>query len=167
MKAQGKGKSGNVQCKGEAEPAFKLEAALRLLPAFLILNSILFFTGCALKASRGGIPPQVQAVIDTVSADIAGGNYEKIYSEAAEEWRQAATPEQSSATFKALRDRLGNVKSRSYHSATEQDSTNSHSFVITYRASFDRAEGMETFTLVERDGRWLLARYFVNSDALK
>ena len=133
-----------------------------------MMGALLIMTpACALKASRGGIPPQVQAVIDAVSGDIADGNYEKIYSEAAEEWRQAATPEQSSATFKSLKDRLGNVKSRTYHSATEQESTNNHSFVITYRASFDRAEGMETFTLVERDGRWLLARYFVNSDALK
>jgi hypothetical protein len=41
------------------------------------------------------------------------------------------------------------------------------SFIIQYQTSFDRAEGMETFTLVERQGRWLLARYFVNSDALK
>lgn len=131
------------------------------------LGALLLANACALKASRGGIPPQVQAVIDTVSRDIADGNYEKIYSEAAEEWRQAATPEQSSATLKALKDRLGNVKSRLYHSATEQDSTNSHSFIISYRATFDRAEGMETFTLVEREGRWLLARYFVNSEALK
>ena len=133
-----------------------------MLVALLILT-----TGCALKASREGIPPQVQSVIDTASRDIADGNYEKIYSEAAEEWRQAATPEQSGATLKALKDKLGDVKSRTYHSATEQDSTSSHTFVITYRASFDRAEGMETFTLVERDGRWQLARYFVNSDALK
>lgn len=134
----------------------------------IVLGALLLLTNaCALKASRGGIPPQVQAVIDTVSSDISDGNYEKIYNEAAEEWRQAATPEQSGATFKALKDRLGDVKNRSYHSATEQDSTDNHSFVITYRVSFDRAEGMETFTLVERGGRWLLARYLVNSDALK
>ena len=101
------------------------------------------------------------------TSDIADGNYEKIYTEAAEEWRQAATLEQSNATLKTLKDRLGNVKGRSFHSATEQDATDGHSFVITYETSFDRADGMETFTLVERDGRWLLARYFVNSDALK
>jgi hypothetical protein len=130
--------------------------------ALLILAS-----ACALKASRGGIPPQAQAVIDATTSDITGGNYEKIYTEAAEEWRQAATLEQSDATFKTMKDKLGNVKSRSFHSATEQDSTDNHSFVITYATSFERADGMETFTLVERDGRWLLARYFVNSDALK
>ena len=128
---------------------------------------LIFACGCALKASRGGIPPQVQAVIDTTSGDIAEGRYEKIYTEAAEEWRQAATLEQANATFKTLKDKLGQVKSRSFHSATEQDTTDGHSFVITYTTSFDRADGMETFTLVERDGRWLLARYFVNSDALK
>ena len=120
-----------------------------------------------MKANRGGIPPQAQAAIDTVSTDITEERYEKIYTEAAEEWRQAATLEQSNETFKTLKVKLGNVRSRSYHSATEQDTTSGHSFVITYKTSFERADGMETFTLVARNGRWLLARYFVNSDALK
>ena len=120
-----------------------------------------------MKASRGGIPQQAQAVIDVTSNDLAEGRYEKIYAEAAEEWRQAATPEQANATFKRLKERLGNVKSRSFHSATDQDSTSGHTFTITYNTSFEHGEGMETFTLVERDNRWLLARYFVNSDALK
>jgi hypothetical protein len=139
---------------------------LPLIFAFLIFNFALF-AGCTLKANRGGIPAQAQAAIDTVSADIGAGRYEKIYTEAAEEWRRATTPEQASATFKTLKDKLGSVRSRSYHSATEQETTGGHSFVITYTTSFERAEGMETFTLVERDGRWLLARYFVNSEALK
>jgi len=128
---------------------------------------LIFAGGCALKANRGGIPPAVQAAIDTTTSDIAESRYEKIYTEAAEEWRQAATLEQANATFKTLKDKLGQIKSRSFHSATEQDTTGGHSFVITYKTSFERADGMETFTLVERDGRWLLARYFVNSDALK
>jgi hypothetical protein len=166
MKARGECKIKNVKCKSEAETTFKLKVARRLPFAFLIFNFALF-AGCTLKATRGGIPPQAQAVIDATTSDIADGNYEKIYTEAAEEWRQAATPEQASATFKTLRDKLGNVKGRSFHSATEQDATDGHSFVITYKTTFDRADGMETFTLVERDGRWLLARYFVNSDALK
>jgi hypothetical protein len=136
--------------------------------AFLIFA---FFAGCVLQASRSGIPPQAQEAIDGVTNDIAEGSYEKIYTEAAEEWRQAATLEQSNATFKTLKDKLGNVKGRSFHSATEQHNTSGqlpgHSFIITYKTTFDRGDGMETFTLVERDNRWLLARYFVNSNALK
>ena len=125
------------------------------------------FYGCALKASRAGIPLEAQAAIDAATNNIAEGSYEKIYTEAAEEWRQATTLDESNATFKQLKDRLGSVKGRSFHSATEEDTTDAHSFIITYKTSFDRADGMETFTLVERDGRWLLARYFVNSNVLK
>ncbi len=133
----------------------------------VILVALLFATGCTLKANRGGVPAEARATVDAVSDDMAGGRYEKIYNEAAEEWRQATTPEESEATFKKLKDRLGNVRTRSFHTATEQDGTGGHSFVITYATTFERAEGMETFTLIERDGRWQLARYFVNSDALK
>jgi hypothetical protein len=164
MKAKGECKIKNVEGGSEAAPAFT-KSAVPLLFAFLIFNFA--FSGCTLKANRGGIPQPAQAVIDTASADIAAGRYEKVHTEAAEEWRQAATLEQTNATFKTLKDKLGNVKNRSFHSATEQDATAGHSFVITYTTTFERAEGMETFTLVERDGRWLLARYFVNSDALK
>jgi hypothetical protein len=156
----------NVKCESDAQNRIKLSVVLRLPFAFLILNFALF-AGCALKASRGGVPPEAQATIDATTADIAEERYEKIYEEAAEEWRRATTLEESNMTFKALKERLGNVKGRSFHSASEQDSTSAHSFTITYKTSFDRADGMETFTLVERNNRWLLARYFVNSDALK
>lgn len=137
---------------------------LSLTFAFCLL---LFALSCTLKANRGGVPAEARATIDAVGEDMAGGRYEKIYNEAAEEWRQATTIEESEATFRKLKERLGNVRTRSFHTATEQDGSGGHSFVITYATKFDRAEGMETFTLVERDGRWQLARYFVNSDALK
>ena len=120
-----------------------------------------------MKANKGGVPSEARATVETVGEDIAGGRYEKIYNEAAEEWRRATTPEESEATLRKLKDRLGNVRTRSFHTATEQDGSGGHAFVITYATTFERAEGMETFTLVERDGRWQLARYFVNSDALK
>ena len=123
-----------------------------------------------MKANKGGIPTQVDATVNTISDDIAEGRYEKIYNEASDEWRRATTLEQSNETFKTLKTKLGNVKSRSFHSATEQHNTGEplpgHSFIITYQTTFERGEGMETFTLVERDGRWQLARYFVNSNDL-
>lgn len=129
------------------------------------------FTGCTLRANREGIPPGAKAIVETVSDDIAAERYEKIYNEAAAEWRSSSSPEQTGSTFKTLKMKLGNAKSRSFHSATEQRETRGgtpgDAFVITYQTTFERGEGMETFTLVERDGRWLLARYFVNSDALK
>jgi hypothetical protein len=155
--------------------AWILSCALNFhrLAFFLFFVGALSFilSSCTLSASRGGIPPQAQEAIDKVSDDIAEGRYEKIYNEAAEEWRQAMTLEQADATFKTLKEKLGKVKSRSFHSAAEQNSTSGqlpgHSFIIDYKTTFDKGDGMETFTLVERDGHWLLARYFVNSNALK
>ena len=121
----------------------------------------------ALQASRAGIPPPAQAAIDAVSSDVAEGRFEKIYNEAADEWRQKTTLEQSNEFFQRLKEKLGEVKGRSFHSAMEEDKPSAHTFVITYKSTFDRGVGMETFTLVERQGQWLLAGYFVNSDALK
>ena len=139
---------------------------LHLTFAFCLLP-FTFLMGCALQASRAGVPPPAQAAIDTVSNDIGEGRFEKIYNEAADEWRQATTLEQSNETFKHLKEKLGDVKGRSFHSATEEDKPSAHTFIITYKTTFDKGDGMETFTLIERKGQWLLARYFVNSDALK
>ena len=120
---------------------------------------------------RGGIPAEAQATIDAVGEDINEGRYEKIYNEASAEWRQTATLDQSNEIFNRLKTRLGQVKGRTYQTAREEQSTGGqvtgHSLTVRYYTTFERGEGMETFTLVERDGRWLLARYFVNSDALK
>jgi hypothetical protein len=120
---------------------------------------------------RGGIPPGAQATIDAVSEDMGDGRYEKIYDEASEEWRRTATLEQSNEIFTRLQTRLGRVRGRTYQTAREEQSSGGevpgHSLTVRYSTTFERGEGMETFTLVERDGRWLLARYFVNSDALK
>ena len=126
---------------------------------------------CALKASRQGIPPEVDSLIATFSDDLAEGRYEKIYNEAADEWRLDATLEQSNKVFDTLKSKLGKPGNRVLNSASEQNSSNGrlagHSYVLMYETRFERGESMETFTLVERNGRWLLARYFVNSTALK
>ena len=135
--------------------------------ASVLVFIAIVINGCAMRASHQGIPPEVEAVVTTVGDDANEGRYEKIYNEAADEWRQATTLEQSNATFKRLKDKLGDVKSRSFHTANEEDKPGAHSFIIDYKTTFDHGDGMETFTLVERNGHWLLARYFVNSDALK
>ena len=137
----------------------------------LILFAALWLGACTLKASRNGIPPEVDALVATFSEDLEEGRYEKIYNEAADEWRRDATLEQSNKVFETLKTKLGKPGNRALQSASEQNSSNGqlagHSFLLLFETKFERAEGMETFTLVERSGRWQLARYFVNSTALK
>lgn len=137
---------------------------------FVILVS-LCAGACGLRSERRSVPAEVEAAIGTVSDDIAAGRYEKIYNEASELWRQDSSLEQSSATFKTLNAKLGRVRNRTIHSATEQYNSGGplkgDVFIVTYQTRFEKGDGMETFTLVKRNGQWQLARYFVNSMALK
>jgi hypothetical protein len=138
-----------------------------------LLSLLVLILGLACGSNRGSaaVPPEVESRIGTISEEMAAERYEKIYNEASELWRQDATLEQSIAAFKTLRTKLGPIENRILQSATEQQNSGGplkgRAYIVTYRTKFQNGEGMETFTLVERDGRWLLARYFVNSTALK
>lgn len=136
----------------------------------MVLMGSVFFAGCGLKSERTTIPTEVEGLIATVSDDIAEERYEKIYRESSELWKRDSTPEQSAAVFKTLRSKLGKVESRVIHSATEQKNSGGplkgHAFIISYTTKFERGEAMETFTLIEENGQWRLARYFVNSTEL-
>jgi hypothetical protein len=144
---------------------------LQPLELLFVLALGLVTGACGLQAERGSIPAEVEAAINSVGDDISTERYEKIYNEASELWRQDATLEQSIAAFKTLNAKLGKVEARTVHSATEQHNSGGplkgDAFIITYQTKFEKSPGMETFTLVKRDSRWLLARYFVNSTALK
>jgi hypothetical protein len=153
--------------------SFNAQVACSLHPfqCVLILLICHFAFACALTPERRTIPPEVESTINSISEEIAAERYEKIYNEASELWRQDATQEQSVADFKTLRTKLGKVESRILQSATEQQNSGGplkgRAYIVTYRTKFQNGEGMETFTLVERGHSWLLARYFVNSTALK
>jgi len=161
---------------------FRLNHLSSILPssAFIFFASLalLFVTfGCGVSQQQQqrrqtNIPEAAQATMDNVTANIEAARDELIYREAAEEWRRNATPEQSHTIFETLRTKLGPVKERTRQTVHEEQKTAGetagHRLVIRYETKFERGAGMETFTLVERDGgRWLLAGYLVNSDALK
>ena len=134
------------------------------LPAFSV-------SACRPEAQRPRVPTEVIDVVTSVGEQIAQERYEQIYDESSELWKQDVTLDQSNQVFKTLRDKLGKVESRSLHSATEQQNSGGtlkgHVYILSYQTRFERGEAMETFTLIDDNGRWLLARYFVNSTALK
>jgi hypothetical protein len=159
---------GEMKLRSGGNPVYWSGSAWIAL-AFLLVS--LFSVACAANQSNRSLPPEVESAIGTINDEIAAERYDKIYNDASELWRQDATLEQSTATFKALRTKLGVVENRTLQSATEQQNSGGplkgRAFIVAYRTKFQNGEGMETFTLVERDGHWLLARYFVNSTALK
>ena len=133
--------------------------------------ALMLMSGCVAKMSVGGIPTGVESTINTVSADITEERYDKVYNESSELWKRDVTQAQSAEVLKTLHSKLGKVESRTVHSATEQQNSGGqlkgHAFIVTYQTKFERGEAMETFTLVEENGHWLLARYLVNSTALQ
>ena len=141
-----------------------------VLYALILLTSIVSFA-CGLKSERRTIPAEVESTITSVSDDVRAERYEKIYTEASDLWRQDASLEDTVTTFKTLRTKLGEVENRTLQSAKEQENSGGplkgRAFIVTYRTKFQIGEGMETFTVVERNGRWQLARYFVSSTALQ
>ena len=158
-------KSGPIK---RSSVAAKVSRTRRTVYFSVVLISVLGFA-CNV-GERRTMPPEVESAIATVGDDVTAERYEKIYNESSDLWKQAATLEESANNFKTLRTKLGPVENRTLQSATEQENSGGalkgRAFIVTYRTKFRNAEGMETFTLVERNGKWLLARYFVNSTAL-
>ena len=137
----------------------------------IIFLSSLTVAACRQDAERGRVPSEVQEVVTSVGENIAQERYEQIYSESSDLWKKDVTLDQSNEVFKTLQTKLGKVESRSLHSATEQQNSGGvlkgHVYILSYQTRFERGDGMETFTLIEENGRWRLARYFVNSTALQ
>jgi hypothetical protein len=123
------------------------------------------------RTQTSGIPPQAQAAIDAFLKDVEEGRYEKIYDEAADEWKRTTTREETRQVFMRFKEKLGNVRTRTVQTIRDQENSGGelpgHSLVVIYETAFERAEGMEQLTLVERDGRWLAATYRATSSALK
>jgi hypothetical protein len=139
----------------------------------LVLIALLSATAfaCGISNQRERLPPEVEEVVANIGNNIDQERYEQIYNDSSDLWKQSVTLEQSNDVFKTLRTKLGKVQSRSLHAAAEQQNSGGplkgHVFILSYETRFERGAGMETFTLIEQNGRWLLARYLVNSTDLK
>ena len=136
-----------------------------LFPLVLLLSASL---ACHMDARRSGLPAGAQAAVDELTENIAEGRFDEVYAAAADEWRATAGADESRNILARVRDRLGRVQSRVPLGATEQpNAAAGRTLLISYNTNFERADAIESITLVERQGRWQLARYAVNSDALK
>ena len=129
------------------------------------------FVSCREGARRSRIPADAQTVLDTAIQDIDAGRSEKLYNDAADEWRKDSTLEESKATLQRLHDKLGRMQVRNLDTAREEQTATApiagHSLVAVYQTQFERSDAMETFILIEHGGKWYLAKYLVTSTALK
>jgi Protein of unknown function (DUF4019)/Protein of unknown function (DUF3887) len=138
-------------------------------PSIAVLLTLVL-SACSQDAGRGRVPSEVQEVVTRIGEQIAQERYDQVYNESSERWKQEVTLDQSNEVFKTLRAKLGRIESRSLTYANEQENSGGplkgHVFILSYRTRFERGDAGETFTLVEENGSWLLARYLVNSTLL-
>lgn len=145
---------------------------LRLAALYCLLPTAycLLFSSCAVDERRD-VPAGAQATVERVTEDIAAGRDEKVYFEAAPEWRAQVSAEENARILTRVRERLGRVESRALHKGTEQQSASpplsGHALELFYSTRFERGSATERFTLLERGGEWLLAGYTVSSDVLR
>jgi hypothetical protein len=120
---------------------------------------------------RSSIPPAAQVALDAAIENIDAGHYDKIYQDAAAEWRNQVSLEDSRAKLQELHNRLGRARSRSLQSAREEQTSTApiagHSVTVFYQTTFERGTGMEVFVLLEQNNEWSLAKYYVSSSGLK
>jgi len=139
--------------------------------AIVIAVVAVLVASCTANMRRSGIPGGAQTALDSAIEDIDAGRYDRLYQEASDEWRNQSSLDESKATFQRLRDKLGNARVRSLQTAREEQTSTApvagHSVTVFYQTTFDRGEGIETFTLIEHGGHWALAKYYVNSSGLK
>jgi hypothetical protein len=157
---------GSQSRRRSVRPAFLRLAFYCLLPSACCL----LLSSCAVDERRD-VPAAAQATVERVTEDIAAGRDEKVYGEAAPEWRAQVSAEENARILGRVRERLGRVESRALHKGTEQQSAaaplSGHALELFYSTRFERGSATERFTLLERGGEWLLAGYTVSSDALK
>jgi len=138
---------------------------------FFVAALLVCVPGCNATVRRSGIPAAAQAALQDAIDDIDAGRYDKLYNDAADEWRSQTSLEDSKATLQKLRDKLGTARTRSQETAREEQTSTApvagHSVTVFYQTTFDRGEGTETFTLIEHGGHWALAKYYVSSSALR
>jgi hypothetical protein len=138
-----------------------------LTVGLLTLIYMALVLSCTQGTRRSGLPAGAQVALEAAIEDINAGRYEKLYNDAAPEWRAEASLEDSKATLDRIREKLGRPGVRNQQTAREEQTGASHAVIVIYQTSFERGEGMETFTLVDHGGSWQLAKYFVSSTALK
>src|SRR5262245_55545648 len=62
---------------------------------------------CNAGVRRSGIPSCAQTALQDAIEDIDAGRYDKLYQEAADEWRSQSSPEDSKATMQMVSAKLG------------------------------------------------------------
>lgn len=111
-----------------------------------------------IAASEAGVT-QFHTLLDS-------GQFERIYSESADEMKQASTAQALTELLAAIHRKLGAVKSAERQGWNTNYTTSGSFVTLTYKTIFAAGEATEQFVFRMKDKTAALAGYHINSTTL-
>lgn len=129
----------------------------------LIVAACLIFSACSGGEAREDVETKA---VPRFHAHYDRGDFDAIYNEATDEFRNATPKADYDKFMQAVRRKLGPVKTATRDGWNVQVGTGGTRVVVTYNTQFELGSGVETFTFLRTKGDLKLVGYFVNSNAL-
>ena len=127
---------------------------------FLMVILALLLLGCTdIIKGKSIAEPKVAVFHDRFNE----GQYEEIYSEAADEFKKAASKEKVLALFSAIDSKLGKVQSSSITTWNVKNFNLNTTVVLVSDTQFELGAGTETFTFLVNGEKAALLGYNINS----
>ena len=127
----------------------------------------LFVLACGGGEGKGGLRTQAETkAVPDFHARYDREDFDGIYNAATAEFREASKKPDYDAFMKAVRRKLGKVKSSERQNWNVNVGTGGTRVVLTYATEFEHGSGTEVFTFLKRSGAPMLLGYNVNSNTL-
>lgn len=132
----------------------------------VLAGAHLWISGCSCAASMQASREQAASAIADFHGRYNGESFDQIVDEAADEFKKSAPRENLVKFLRGVHRRLGKVKNSKETGWRVHWQTNGTFVITSHAAEFEQGTGVETFTIVIRDGKAQLVGYNVNSDKL-
>jgi len=127
-----------------------------------LLIATLLMVGCSAKQDLA----EVQEGIAHFRQLMADRQFERIYSEGADQLKKSMTQQQLVRLLSAIDSKLGAVKSAESNGWSVNYNSSGTTVTLRFKTQFERGTGAETFTYRIVGGKALLANYQINSNDL-
>jgi hypothetical protein len=128
----------------------------------LLLTVLLLLCGC----SGGEDLAAAEKEIGRFHAQLNAGHFDKIYVDAAPDWKQASPRDDTIKLFAGLHNKLGLFVAGKQNSWRVNYGTGGTTILVLYDSKFQKGDGQETFTYRRSGDAVQLVGYNINSRAL-
>jgi hypothetical protein len=141
----------------------KNKTPFKILMAGLALASLAFFSACTFNFVKG--KDDAEKAVSVFHQRLDAGQYEEIYADLADEFKNVSTKEETLELFEAVTRKLGKTRSTTLQSWNAQTTLGGNFISLVYETEFEQGKGVENFTFIMKGKEAKIAGYHVNSKA--